>query len=164
MTYYIFNLPVFKQTFFSKFYYYIRKGYGPREHTTQIPGSPGIWVSTQNVHLKFNPWWITGFINAELSLIVFIIENKKLKQGLVVLIYFYIAFPKNILIRRSTIVVLPNEFWGSTEAPQLPSQNSVLPSRIARNYFTLQTERPSVDNFQRDHLFVTAFSVWGKTP
>ena len=85
-----------------------------------------------------------------------------------VLIYFYIASasPKNILIRRSTnkLVVLPNAFRGSTAAPQLPSQNSVLPSRISRNYSTLTTERPSVENFKRDPLFVTAFSVWVKIP
>ena len=49
-------------------------------------------------------------------------ENKKLQHGLVVIVYFARAIHKKILIRRSTIVLLPNTFWGSTEAPQLPPQ------------------------------------------
>ena len=62
------------------------------------------------------------FIDADKSFIVFIIGNKKLKNGLMILVYFYIASHKKILIRRSTIVVLPNPFRGSTEAPQFPTQ------------------------------------------
>ena len=99
-----------------------------------------------------NPWWITGFINAELSWIVFIIENKKLKHGLVVLVYIYRSIHKKILILRSTIVLLPNAFWGSTEAPQLQNY------RWAHNYSTLPaTERRSVDNFKLNFLWVTGF-------
>ena len=57
-----------------------------------------------------------------------------------VLVYIFIY--KNIIIRRSTIVVLPNAFL--TDAPQL--QNSILPLG-ARNYSMISTSRlGSVDN------------------
>ena len=146
MTSYIFNTTSLQTNFFIKFYYYyIRKGGGRTgKQARQFYAEQAAIVSLPLVapnnvnacwgHLKLNPWLITSFIDAELSWIVYIIENKKLKHGLVVIVYFYIASHKKILIRRFTIVVLPNAFRGSTEAPQLLSQNSVLPSRWARNY------------------------------
>ena len=71
-----------------------------------------------------------------------------------VILYFSIPSHKKILIRRSTIVLLPNAFLGSTEAPQLPPQNY----RWARNYSTLTTERRYVENFQLDPWWVTGFT------
>ena len=88
-------------------------------------------------------------MDAEYNFIVFIAENKKFQDGLLVLVYFSIALHKNILILRYTIVVLPIAFRGLTEAPQLPPQNSILPLPT-RNYSTLATPRRSVDNFKLD--------------
>ena len=84
-------------------------------------------------NLKFNPCRIIGFIDAEGRIIVIIIGNSKLQHRLVVLVYFSSlkTRPPKILIRRSTIVVLPN-------APEL--QNSIiLLHNTARNYSTVAT-------------------------
>jgi len=56
-------------------------------------------------------------------------------------------------VSRSTIVVLPNAFWGLTEAPQLPPQNY----RWGRNYYTLATHQCSVENFKLYPWWVTGF-------
>ena len=62
---------------------------------------------------------------------------------------YFIPLHKKILIRRSTIVVLPNAFRGSPENKDC---------RWARNYSTLATPRPcSVDNFKLDPWWVTGF-------
>ena len=101
-------------------------------------------------HLKLNPWLITGFIHAELSRIFSIFENKKIKTRFSGSSIFSIASHKKILIWRSTIIVLPNTFWGLTEAPQLPLQKNGGGYRWARNYSTLHSmERRSVDDFSR---------------
>ena len=96
------------------------------------------------------------FIDAELSFIVFIIENKNIKTRFSSSSIFSIASHKKILILRYTIVVLPNAFWGSTQASQL--QNS----RWARNYYMVVTPRLcSVNNFQLNTCFVALLFVYG---
>ena len=147
-----FNLPVFKQTFLFNFIIIIlesgRAGKQTRQFSVKqaaIVSLPLLAPNNANAcwgHLKLNPWLITGFIDAECNFIVFIVENKKFQDGLLVLVYFSIALHKNILILRYTIVVLPNAFRGLTEAPQLPPQNSILPLPT-RNYSTLATPRRS---------------------
>ena len=62
---------------------------------------------------------------------------------------------KKILILRSRIVAFPNAFWCS--APQL--QNSILPSRWARNYSTWCAIQPrSLENLKLNPWFVTGFT------
>ena len=72
--------------------------------------------------------------------------------GLVVIVYFNRAIHKGakILIRRSTIVVLPNANWCS--APQL--QNSISASR---NYSTLATQKCSEENFKLNPWWLSGF-------
>ena len=104
-------------------------------------------------NLKFNPCRIIGFIDAEGRIIVIIIGNSKLQHRLVVLVYFSSlkTRPPKILIRRSTIVVLPN-------APEL--QNSIiLLHNTARNYSTVATtpRLGSVENLNLNPNWVTGF-------
>ena len=47
----------------------------------------------------------------------------------------------------------------SISSPQLPPQNSILPSRWALNYSMLQTHQCSVENFKLDPWWVTGFVV-----
>ena len=148
MTFYIFNLSVFQTNFLIIFYYYILKGEGSiidEGKTIICAAGCNSVCRTENVNLKFHPFRIIGFIDAEGRIIVIIIENKKLH--------------KKIIIRRSTIVVLPNAL--ETSAPQL--QNTILP-QPGWNYSTLATSRTSVENFQRDALFVTAFNYGSRNP
>ena len=75
-----------------------------------------------------------------------------------ILVYFYIASHKKILIRRSTIVVLPNPFRGSTEAPQFPTQLLGGDFRWARNYSSAPGNlRRSVENLKLNPWWVTGF-------
>ena len=123
MTSYIFNIPVFKQTNFIIFYYYNFHGEGRVTDKTILCGAGCKSVCrTQNVQIKLNPCIFICIIDADGRSIVIIMENKKFPHGLVVIVYFARAIHKKILIRRSTIVLLPNAFLGSTEAPQLPPQ------------------------------------------
>ena len=82
-------------------------------------------------------------------------ENKKLQHGLVVIVYFARAIHKKILIRISTIVVLPNAL--ETSAQQLGGQNSILPMPV-RNYSTKQLSvTVPVENLNLNPWWVTGF-------
>ena len=170
----IFLIHVFKQTFLLNFIIIlerVRTGKQTRQFYSLQAATVSLSLVARNNanacwgHLKLNPWLITGFIDAELIRIFYIFENKKIKTRFSGSSIFSIASHKKILILRSTIIVLPNTFWGSTEATQLPLQNpNSLHSfsyevdwgpngggyRWARNYSTLHSmERRSVDDFSR---------------
>ena len=46
----------------------------------------------QILNIQINPWFFSAFIDAEVRWIVFIIRNKKLKHGLMVLVFLQKQF------------------------------------------------------------------------
>ena len=112
------------------------------------------FTQTRLYSCKKDPRFVTGFLEADGHLILFIsyTSPNKLQDGLVIVIYFNRAIPirANILILRSTIVVLPNANWCS--APQL--QNSI---SVSRNYSTLATQKCSEENFKLNPWWLSGF-------
>ena len=107
MTSYIFNLSVFKTKFFIIFYYYIWKG---GAQTRQFSGSASLWgkkakakanqksllLIAEKENVKFNPWYITGFVDGEGCFQISILKNENLKVGLKYGSYLPLDYTKKI--------------------------------------------------------------------